>query len=64
MAYELSEVINDSQAVIAIEWGGIVENVLPDASLRIDITRTGENTRDIVISYPAEQAYLVTELQS
>jgi tRNA threonylcarbamoyladenosine biosynthesis protein TsaE len=61
MALELDEALRDSRAVIAIEWGSIVEDVLPDKKLLITLTRTGEESRDFDIRYPEELAYLIPE---
>jgi len=48
MANELQEVIGDSKMVAIIEWGGVVEGVLPKDRLSINITTPTENSRKIV----------------
>src|SRR5262249_33137193 len=45
MRDELAEIVNDPQAVVTVEWGDIVEDVLPDDRLTVTITATGENER-------------------
>ncbi len=64
VAAELQEFIHDPQAVVAVEWGGVVEDVLPRRRLDIKIERTGETTRQITISGSAELIYLVQEKSS
>jgi tRNA threonylcarbamoyladenosine biosynthesis protein TsaE len=59
MSEELTEVLNDPQAVVAIEWAGIVENVLPADRLTIKITATGETERVFDITYPPKLAYIL-----
>lgn len=59
MSDELVEVMNDPKAVVAIEWAGIVEDVLPPERLTIHITATGENERAFDISYPEKLMYLI-----
>lgn len=63
VALELQEALQDPAAVIAIEWGEIVQDVLPDQKMLIKITRTGEYTRDFSIEYPAGLAYLMPKEQ-
>jgi tRNA threonylcarbamoyladenosine biosynthesis protein TsaE len=59
MSEELNEVINDDKAVVAIEWAGIVADVLPSDRLTIRITATGETERIFDITYPEKLAYLL-----
>jgi tRNA threonylcarbamoyladenosine biosynthesis protein TsaE len=61
MTLELAEALADSAGVVVVEWAGVVEGVLPDARLAINITRTGENTRDFQFEYPETLAYLIPE---
>jgi len=59
MADELAEIIEDSKAVIAIEWAAIVEAVLPDNRLTIGIKALGEFKREFTFKYPQKLAYLI-----
>lgn len=61
MADELAEAVHDPQAVVVVEWGDIVENVLPAERLTIRITATGENDRELTFTYPKSLGYLVKE---
>ena len=59
MRDELTEVLADPQAVVAVEWADIVESVLPDEKLTITIKSTGETERQFDITYPEKLAYLI-----
>ncbi|HSH18711.1 MAG TPA: tRNA (adenosine(37)-N6)-threonylcarbamoyltransferase complex ATPase subunit type 1 TsaE [Candidatus Saccharimonadales bacterium] len=61
VAAELREFLDDPQAVVAIEWGDVVEDVLPARRLTIHIERTGDNTRRLRLQYPESLAYLAPE---
>lgn len=60
VAHELAEVIDEPNIVIAIEWGDIVEGILPSRRVIVELKRTqeSENHRNVTISYPDEMAYL------
>lgn len=59
MAAELAEVVGDQNAIIAVEWGEIVENIIPKRRLTIRLEATGEHTRKLIFSYPKELEYLI-----
>ena len=59
MADELAEVINDPEAVVVVEWGDIVEDVLPKDRLTIQFENTGETTRKLSFHYPENLDYLL-----
>lgn len=61
MRDELAEVLANSQAVVVVEWGGIVEDVLPADKLTIQITADGETSRSFNFSYPEHLAYLLSD---
>lgn len=60
MANELAEIIDDPHAVVAVEWGDIVEGVLPDKKVVVQIKRTGEDSREFTFHYPDVLNYLFT----
>lgn len=64
VAAELEEFIHDPKAVVAIEWGDIVEEVLPEDKIIIKLERTGETRRNIEVRYPEKLSYIVAEPQS
>ncbi len=63
IADELAEVTKDQAAIIVIEWADIVQYVLPEKHIRIQITATGEQTRNLHITCPDTSAYLLEGLR-
>jgi tRNA threonylcarbamoyladenosine biosynthesis protein TsaE len=61
-AYELHDVIHDPGIVVVVEWGGVVEHVLPEDRLSVVITKTGEESRQLVITCPDSLSYLVEDV--
>jgi tRNA threonylcarbamoyladenosine biosynthesis protein TsaE len=58
---ELEEILEDSQAVVVIEWAGIVNASLPDKRLTINIIPTGEDERRIILEYTSTLSYLFAD---
>lgn len=56
---EMSELLGDPEAVIVIEWPGIVEHSLPDKRLTITIHATDEANRTFDFDCPKNLSYLV-----
>lgn len=58
MREELAEAIQENNAIIAVEWAGAVEGVLPENRLQIDITPTSQTGRLVKLTplggYPSE----------
>lgn len=50
MKAELAESLEQPNAVVAIEWGDIVHDILPDTRITVNITVPQEETRTITIS--------------
>lgn len=61
IANELAEVVNDSQAVVIVEWADVVQHVLPEERMTISIAQTPEGTRILDFSFPIELSYLLPE---
>lgn len=61
VAAELQEFVHDPQAVVAIEWGDAVHDVLPDDRIVITIKRTGDTSRELVLTCPEQMAYVLPE---
>ncbi len=59
MRDELAEILEDKTAVVAVEWGDIVEDVLPAQRLMIRIETNGESGREFIFRYPDNLKYLV-----
>lgn len=49
MAIEIEEAIRDPRSIVVIEWGGIVEGVLPEDRLAIVLETTSENERMLTL---------------
>lgn len=62
---EVEQTAHDPHTVTIIEWGGIVDGVLPDDRLRITITSPTETARHIVLTASGPRsAQLIQELQA
>lgn len=61
MSAEVSELLEDPKAVVAVEWSDVVRHVLPDTRLTIVLTQTGETSRELNVTYPPALAYLLPE---
>ena len=61
IANELSEVIDDPKAVVAIEWANIVDDILPDTRISVRINTSSETDRQIELTYPDSLCYLITK---
>jgi tRNA threonylcarbamoyladenosine biosynthesis protein TsaE len=61
VADELHELVGDPRAVVVVEWSDIVQHVLPADHLKIDIAHSGEEERELTVSYPDNLAYLLEE---
>ena len=59
MRDELAEILEEPGAVVVVEWGGIVQDVLPPERLVIRICATGEHKREITFSAPPKLKYLL-----
>lgn len=64
IAEELREHIGDPRSVVVVEWGDIIQNVLPANRLTIHLSQSGEDTRDITCRYPANLIYLLHGVQT
>lgn len=58
MRQELAEILNDPQAVVAVEWADQIEDVLPDDRLSVAIKVKGEEERQFIFRYPDNLNYL------
>jgi len=61
MRDELAEILDDPKAVVVVEWGGIVEDVLPASRLSISIKAKSETGRLFKFSYPTSLSYLIED---
>ena len=59
MEHELHELLGDPKVVVVVEWGEIVQHVLPDKRLTIEISQTESEARDFYMTYDPELEYLM-----
>lgn len=62
MAHELYDVIGDPAAVVVVEWGDVVSQVLPADRLTVRLERTADEARRLTFVYPDSLHYLVEDL--
>jgi len=57
----LAENLDDTTAITLVEWGGLVDNVLPKERIKITIQKhaTNQDARHITIQAPDSLAYVV-----
>ena len=58
MEHELRDVLLDPNGVVIVEWGDVVQHVLPTKRLGIQIELTGDDKRKLTLQYPPELDYL------
>jgi tRNA threonylcarbamoyladenosine biosynthesis protein TsaE len=59
VADELEEIVSNPHVVVVIEWGSIVQNVLPKNRLTITFISSGQNSRTIDLNYSKRLDYLI-----
>lgn len=66
MADQLTESLESSNVITVVEWGDVVQNVLPEEKLTIEFKPTANDSeeREIRISYPETKAALVRKLET
>ncbi len=63
IADEFREFTDDPKVVVVVEWGDVVQSVLPKERLTVDIRQAGGDARDITCNYPESLVYLIGEKQ-
>lgn len=61
LSSELEEAMSDERSIVAIEWGDIVADVLPQDHLRVRITPLGESKRWLVLTSGGEVSRQLVE---
>lgn len=62
IADELAEVIGQPNVVVAIEWGEVVQDVLPKRRLTVKLLPSSDTSRQVQISYADSLEYLMEGL--
>lgn len=58
MEYELHDVLHDPGGIVVVEWGDIIQHVLPNKRVTIRITRSADDGRELACTYPNALEYL------
>jgi tRNA threonylcarbamoyladenosine biosynthesis protein TsaE len=61
MEYELHDLLADPKIVVVVEWGGVVQHVLPDKRLTIEINQTENDARDFYMTCDPSLGYLLDD---
>lgn len=59
MEHELHDLLDDPSVVIVVEWGKVVQHVLPEGRLMIEINQVDDDVREFYITYGTPLAYLL-----
>lgn len=63
-AQEMAEVAGQSDQIVLIEWAGQVGQALPEDRMKIELTATGENDREITITGGQRYKEIIEGLKS
>ncbi len=63
MNAELAESLDQSNTVVAIEWGDIVHDVLPKQYIHVTLHTQNDESREITIACPARAKNIINMLQ-
>lgn len=61
MEHELGDLLNDPKIVVVVEWGEVVQHVLPKKRLSVEIYQSESEGREIHLTAPPEIAYLLED---
>jgi tRNA threonylcarbamoyladenosine biosynthesis protein TsaE len=56
--HELADFLGDPDSVLLIEWAGAVAHILPESRIKLEIKKTGIESRDFCVTVPEEYAYI------
>lgn len=59
MEHEISELLNDPESVVVVEWGTVVKHVLPDERLTIEILQSDSESRAVHLTAHPSVSYLI-----
>ena len=60
--HELHDVLDNPDVVVIVEWGDVVQHVLPEKRLTIRINKLPDDSRELTCHYPKELNYLIGNL--
>ena len=64
IAHELEEALHQRDGVTVVEWGNIVEGVLPKKRLKVHFKPTGNTLRQLKLEAPEELGYLLEGIKT
>lgn len=66
LADQLAESVNSPKMVVAVEWAGIVDDILPPERLSVELKPTAYDSeeRQVTVSYPESYSGLITEVET
>lgn len=59
MEHELHDLLGDPGVVVVVEWGDVIQHILPAERLTIQIEHAGDNGRKLTCKYAEELNYLL-----
>lgn len=59
ISHELSELIDDPNVVIVVEWAEVLDDVMPESRVKITIGKQDNDTRQITITTSPESEYIM-----
>lgn len=62
VADELSESIENPNVAVVIEWSGAIEDILPRDRLKVEIIKTGDESRNFMFRAGKSHEYLLKHL--
>lgn len=63
VADEIAEVVGDPKAVVVVEWGDVVQHVLPTERITLRIQQDPDGSRALHFTVPKELAHVVEGLK-
>ena len=64
VADELEEVAGDPRAIVVVEWGDVVQHVLPENRLTVALTQDPDGVRTLSFSCPDSLNYLMEAVKA
>jgi tRNA threonylcarbamoyladenosine biosynthesis protein TsaE len=62
VADELAEFVGDPTYVCVVEWGDVVQDVLPEQRVTLHLNLLGDEERQLTFEYPEALSYLMEDL--
>ncbi|CAN5709207.1 tRNA (adenosine(37)-N6)-threonylcarbamoyltransferase complex ATPase subunit type 1 TsaE [soil metagenome] len=62
LGHDLQDSLDDPDAVVVIEWAGIVEHILPENRLKVVFRKIGDTQRELLFEATPSQEHLVKDL--